>query len=369
MWIVLFLLLIAFVITIILLSGDGKKWREFYINGTDAGFSLSEMKMLKKAAEQAGLENPTTIFFSIDMLDHSISVLSDFVDENGIEYTPGESELLKKLYEYRKTIEFNKPRYKNGLRHTLELKEGQEIRIALGKSGLFYSEILEIDENYLTISYPTGNTLPQGVTWRGQNLRVYFQKSNDASYYFETHVKDDYYDRTFKLLHIAHSKSILRSQRRKSIRTKAEIPVTIYPLNEISQVDNLLLSEGGFRGEMLDISEDGASIVIGGKGKDGLLIKIQFQLENSVIVICGVIRYFDYIAESDRSVLHLQFTRPDDETRNKILSYVYDVHRKILVDTSEEGVDFSEIIDYIPDEDLEEAELLEMMEEEDIDTN
>jgi len=362
MWIVILLLFLIVCISVIVFTGGGKKWREFYVNGADAGFSIVEMRMLKKAAEQVGLENPTAIFFSIDMLDHSISVLSKVVEDNGMEYTPEESELLKKLYEYRKTIEFNKPRYKSGIRHTLELKEGQHVKIALGKSGLFNSEILEIDDDFLTISYPSGNTLPQGVSWRGQNLRVYFQKSNDASYYFESHVKDDYFDRSFKLLHIAHSSSILRSQRRKSVRTKAELPVTIFILEELSQVDNLVQSEGGFRGELMDISEDGASLVIGGQGKDGLLLKLQFQMESSIIVVCGVIRYFEYLDDVDRSILHLQFMQPDEETRNKILSYVYDVHRGERKDNTDE-VELLVTDDYFGDE-VEEAELIEMIEEE-----
>ena len=360
MWIVILLLLLIVLTTIIVLTGGGKKWREFYINGADAGFSVVEMRMLKKAAEQAGLENPTTIFFSIDMLDHSISVLSKIVEDNGVEYTPDESGLLKKLYDYRKTIEFNKPRYKSGIKHTLELKQGQNVKITLGKSGLFNSEILEIDDDFLTISYPSGNTLPQGVSWRGQNLRVYFQKTNDASYYFETHVKDDYYDRSFKLLHIAHSGSILRSQRRKSVRTKAEFPVTIFILQDMSQVDNLVQAEGGFRGEMMDISEDGASLIIGGMGKDGLLLKLQFQMESSILVLCGVIRYFEYKEDLDRSILHLQFMQPDEETRNKILSFVYNVHRgEKIEDIDEVGV----LVDDFFGEEIEEAELIEMIED------
>ncbi len=361
MWIVILLMLIIVLSAVIILTGGGKKWREFYVNGADAGFSVSEMRLLKKAAEQAGLENPTSIFFSIDKLDYSISVLSQIVEDNGMEYTPEESELLKKLYEYRKHIEFNKPRYKSGIKHTLELKENQPVKIALGKSGLFHSEILEVDEDYLTISYPSGNTLPQGVTWRGQNLRVYFQKTNDASYYFESKVKDDYYDRSFKLLHISHSGSILRSQRRKSVRTKAEFPVTVFILQDLSQVDNLVIAEGGFRGEMMDVSEDGASLIIGGHGKDGLLMKIQFQMQNSIIVVCGVIRYFEYQEDVDRSILHLQFMQPDEETRNKILSYVYDVHRTERTPLEEEE-DVLPIEEYLG-EDPDEAELIEMMEE------
>lgn len=371
MWIAILLLVVIGAVTVLLVTGTGKQWREFYVRGADAGFSIGEMKMLRSAAEQAGLENPVSIFFSIDQLDHSISVLSNYVEDNGIEYTPEESALLRKLYDYRKTIEFNKPRYKSGLKHTIELKEGQPLKIALGKSGLFNSEILEIDENYLVISYPSGNTLPQGVTWRGQNLRVYFQKKNDASYYFESRVKDDYFDRSFKLLHIAHSGNILRSQRRNSIRTKAEFPVTIFPLQDMSQVDNVIMSEGGFRGEMQDISEDGASLIIGGKGKEGLLLKLQFQLSDSILVVCGVIRYFEYNPDQERSILHLQFTRPDDETRNKILSFVYDVHRRR--EREEGGDDLEPVIDDddegpYPDEPLdEEAELLEMIEESDED--
>lgn len=361
MWIIILLLLIITGGLIAVLAGAGRKWREFYVRGADAGFSIAEIKLLKNAAEQAGLENPVSIFFSIDQLDHSISVLSNYVEDNGIQYTPEESELLRKLYEYRKSIEFNKPRYKSGIKHTIELKAGQDIKLKLANSGLFNSEILEIDENFITIAYPSGNTLPQGVTWRGQILRVYFQKKNDASYYFETHVKDDYFDRSFKLLHIAHSSNILRSQRRKSVRTKAEFPVTIFPLQELSQVDNVVMSEGGFRGEMQDLSEDGASLIIGGQGKEGLLLKLQFQLADSIIVVCGVIRYFEYNPDQDRSVLHLQFMKPDEETRNKILSYVYNVHRS-KKNNAESG-EGEPPEDLMPVTGTEEAELLEMIEE------
>ncbi|MBN2655852.1 MAG: PilZ domain-containing protein [Spirochaetales bacterium] len=367
MWIAILLLVVIGAVTALIVAGTGKQWREFYVRGADAGFSIGEMKMLKSAAEQAGLESPVSIFFSIDQLDHSISVLSRYVEDNGIEYTPEESTLLRKLYEYRKTIEFNKPRYKSGLKHTIELKEGQPLKIALGKSGLFKSEVLEVDENFLVISYPSGNTLPQGVTWRGQNLRVYFQKKNDASYYFESRVKDDYFDRSFKLLHIAHSGKILRSQRRNSVRTKAEFPVTIFPLQDIGQVDNVIMSEGGFRGEMQDISEDGASLIIGGKGKEGLLLKLQFQLSDSILVVCGIIRYFEYNPDQDRSILHLQFMRPDEETKNKILSFVYDVHRRREAEGDgdelepvDEEVDEGPGTGELPDE---EVELLEMIED------
>ncbi|MCP4163507.1 MAG: PilZ domain-containing protein, partial [Deltaproteobacteria bacterium] len=285
MLIIIILLLLIILIPVILLTGKGRKWSNFYVKGTDAGFNMSEMRLLRKAAQQSNLENPSSIFFSIDQLDHSISVLSNIVEENGVEYTREENELLEKLYEYRKKIEFNKPRYKSGIKHTIELSAGQRINIALGKVGVFKSEIEEVTEGYITISFPSGNNLPNGTSWRGKKLRVYFQKSNDASYFFETQVKDDYFDRSFKLLHIAHSSSILRSQRRKSIRTKACFPVTIFPLKELDQADNLVLTDGGFRGEMQDISEDGASLIIGGKGKDGLVVKLQFQLGNSLLVV------------------------------------------------------------------------------------
>lgn len=366
MWVIVILLLVITGALVFLVAGSGRKWREFYVRGADAGFSIAEIKMLKNAAEQAGLEKPVSIFFSIDQLDHSISVLSKYVEDNGIEYTPEESALLRKLYEYRKSIEFNKPRYKNGIRHTIELKPGQKIRLALGKSGLFESEILEVDEKFLVIAYPTGNTLPQGTTWRGQSLRVYFQKKNDASYYFESRVKDDYFDRTFKLLHISHSGTILRSQMRRSVRTKAEFPVTIYPLQDISQVDNVVLSEGGFRGEMQDLSEDGASLIIGGQGKEGLLLKIQFQMEDALLVVCGVIRYFEYNSDLDRSILHIQFMEPGEETKNKILSFVYDVHRgQKFIDEAGEAVPVEDEPAIRGDD----AELLEMMEDDDEDVS
>ncbi len=169
MWIIFLLIILIISIPLVLFAGKGRKWSGFYVKGAEAGFSMSEMKFLRKAAEQGDLDNPASIYFSIDQLDHSISMLSNTVEQQGLTESVEECELLEKLYEYRKKIEFNKPRYKYGIKHTIELKIGQRIKIALGKGGLFRSEILEIDDTFLTISYPTGNTLPKGTTWRGKN--------------------------------------------------------------------------------------------------------------------------------------------------------------------------------------------------------
>ncbi|MCG8477719.1 MAG: hypothetical protein MI724_01385, partial [Spirochaetales bacterium] len=62
---------------------------------------------------------------------------------------------------------------------------------------------------------------------------------------------------------------------------------------------------------------------VGGRAKAGLPIKIQAEVEDETVVLCGIIKSANFKQKNRASVLHIQAERPSQTMRVKILSYVY----------------------------------------------
>ena len=88
---------------------------------------------------------------------------------------------------------------------------------------------------------------------------------------------------------------------------------------------NAVDTEEGYRCLLEDISEDGAMIRIGGIGKQNARIKLQFELQDTFIMMYGIIRAVEYNKVIDQSRLHFECTHIDPTMKNAILSYVYNV--------------------------------------------
>ncbi len=75
----------------------------------------------------------------------------------------------------------------------------------------------------------------------------------------------------------------------------------------------------------MDISEDGAAVLVGGKGKVGLPCKIQFALSDETIALSGVVKGITFNQKKNQSLLHIQAGNVPVVTKNKILSFVYNL--------------------------------------------
>jgi hypothetical protein len=82
----------------------------------------------------------------------------------------------------------------------------------------------------------------------------------------------------------------------------------------------------------MDISEDGAAILIGGRAKVGLPLKIQFKIAGKTIIMCGVVKGINFNQNKKQSILHIQATQPSFQMKNNILSYVYNLFGEQNVD-------------------------------------
>lgn len=307
-------------------GGKRYSWFEFYLKGRDSGFSASEIRILSRAAGQAGVKDPTNILWSPRDLDRTISTLAQG-QAAGLKGREG-AHFLERVYELRKRLEFDQPRYKAGIKSSRQVAQGQRVRLLVQGAGVYSCTVIDNNSQFLVISYPSGNRLPQGFVWTGKKCSAYFWRKDDAGYVFDTYILDDMRIRNIPVLHLAHSESLLRTQKRKSVRTRAKTPAQLYILKRVEGAFEKVERDPGLRSIVQDLSEDGFSILIGGKAKVGMVVKVQFFLAEHQIVMSGLVRSVDYDVEANRSVLHVEAVAPSARTKNALRAFVYNIQAR-----------------------------------------
>ncbi len=295
----------------------------FYVRGKESGFSFSEISLLRRVATENKLKSPTSLFWSVKTLDRCIRSAIVGFRAAGSEDSPKNLEFIDKLFNFRKRVEFDQPKYRLGLTSTRGITPGQTFKLALEGGGVYISKLIENNRRHLAVTYPRGNTTPHGFSWREEPLRIYFWRAEDAGYYFESKVIGDFIDRKVPILHVTHSDNLVRAQKRGSVRREANTNATLYPLKTIQQATEAVEARGGYRCKLVDISEDGAAVVIGGRAKAGLPVKIQTELNEEMIVMSGVVKSVNFKQKTRASVLHIQAQSPTVPMRTKILTFVY----------------------------------------------
>jgi c-di-GMP-binding flagellar brake protein YcgR len=309
-------------------KGGGKdkekknNWVQFYAKGKDSGFSFKEIDLLRRLAIKSNVEDPATLFWSQTQLDLCIRSLIRNNRLTGTEQDPATQEFLSKLYDYRKKIEFEKPKAKNGLISTRQIGESQSLRILITGTGVFPSKLIKNTTQYITIARPTGGNLPQNFSWTGQRLAVYFWRNDDAGYVFDTEVMDEVYSKGFPALQISHSDSLFRTQKRKSVRMKIQKTAFLY-LQDQGRTSDAVEIVPGLKCVLNDISDSGCAVTIGGKAAVGLRVKIQFAFSKSPLIMCGTVKSVDYSEDANRSILHIEADSIPLDTRNEILGEVF----------------------------------------------
>ncbi len=298
---------------------------EFHLKGKDAGFSMAELANIREAATFARLRDPTSVFASARELDRVIALLIARQRELGRDRSREGIAFMDKVYALRKRLEFEQPRYKSGIRSSRQLSQGQRLRVLVQGVGVYNSTVIDNNSRYLVLSYPTGGRFPKDFVWKGKKISVYLWRREDAGYVFDTYVIDDLRIRNVPVLHAAHSEALLRTQKRKSVRSRAGFPAYLYLLKRIEGAFEKPERDPGLRCRIEDISEEGFAVAIGGVAKPGLQVKAQFYLDDRQIVMSGVTRSVDYDAEKNRSILHVEASAPSPRTRNAIRSYVYKI--------------------------------------------
>jgi c-di-GMP-binding flagellar brake protein YcgR len=321
------IVIIIFIVIIFLIAAILRHFKDmirFFSMGFDSSFKFRQIHMLWTLAKNAGLEDPTSLYFSIPVLDRTISQLLTIARARGQDKTDSFNAFLTKLYEFRTEVELSLG--KKGLESTKELDVGQVLRIILTGKGVFSSKILANGRN-LIIEVPKKDKtiLITGLDWIGKDISVYLWRKNDAAYVFDTAVLDSSLYNGQNVLYLAHTRALMRTQNRKSIRVPCKIPAQIFIVNLAVSDPFAMENSQGLKCMLEDISETGALIRIGGEGLKDMEIKLQFQLNDSLVIMAGLVRNVKYDAKLNQSLLHFEATLINPSMKNTILSYVYNV--------------------------------------------
>jgi c-di-GMP-binding flagellar brake protein YcgR len=313
-------------LVMLILSRSGKEksasWLQFYAKGKDAGFSFKEIELLRRLAIRVNLEDPSSLFRSQNQLDMCIRSMVRNMHVSGEAGDEDAQDFLSKLYDYRKKIEMEKPKVKNGISDSRQVSEGQALRVLVSGSGVYKSQIVKNTNQYLTISRPSSNKLPGTFTWTGLKISVYFWREDDAGYVFDSEVLDEVYSKGLASLKISHAESLFRTQKRKSVRVKLHKSAFLYPLSGEEEVNKLEVNPG-LKCFLEDLSDTGCAVTIGGKAAAGLRVKMQFALNNTPIVMGGTVKNVEFKEDANRSLLHVEADPLPIEIRNQILGEVF----------------------------------------------
>jgi c-di-GMP-binding flagellar brake protein YcgR len=313
-------------LVMLILSRSGKEksasWLQFYAKGKDAGFSFKEIELLRRLAVRANLEDPSALFRSQNQLDVCIRSMVRNMHLSGDAGDQDDQDFLSKLYDYRKKIEMEKPKVKNGISDSRQISEGQALRVLVSGSGVYKSQIIKNTNQYLTISRPSSNKLPGTFTWTGLKISVYFWREDDAGYVFDAEVLDEVYSKGLASLKVSHAESLFRTQKRKSVRVKLHKSAFLYLLSSDEDANKLEVNPG-LKCFLEDLSDTGCAVTIGGKAAAGLRVKMQFALNNTPIVMGGTVRNVEFKEDANRSLLHVEADPLPIEIRNQILGEVF----------------------------------------------
>ena len=298
---------------------------EFYITGLDQKFSISDLNLLWKVSQLCDLDYPKALFWSMPSLTKCMSHITSQAAASGSENDPATQALITKLFDYRTKLQ-NQTDDKKGIESTMYLDRDQKLRIILPGKGVFSSKILNNGKELIIAVPRQKDMIPfTAEEWVGKFISVYLWRKGDARYVFDSTVTGHGLFVGESSISIRHSSNLIRTQKRKAVRAKCEIKANLYIITNEKIDYNAVETQNGYKCLIEDISEAGALIRIGGKGVSNVQIKLQFNIQNMLIVMFGVVRTVEYNESTNQSLLHFECIHLDQRMKNEVLSYVYNM--------------------------------------------
>ena len=298
---------------------------EFYITGLDQKFTLSDLNLLWNVSQLCELDYPKALFWSMPSLTKCMSHITSQAAMSGTENDPKTQALITKLFDYRTKLQ-NQTDDKKGIESTMYLDREQKLRIILPGKGVFSSRILNNGKEIIIAVPRQKDMIPlTAEEWVGKFVSVYLWRKGDARYVFDSTVTGHGLFVGESSISLRHSSNLIRTQKRKAVRAKCEIKANLYIITSEKIDYNAVETQNGYKCLIEDISECGALIRIGGKGVSNVQIKLQFNIQNMLIVMFGVVRTVEYNESTNQSLLHFECIHLDQTMKNEVLSFVYNM--------------------------------------------
>lgn len=312
---------------------------QFFMSAHENKLTLGEANVLYQATLTCDMEEPMSVFWSSEALTRVMSKIKSDIDMKR-DMRADSASLLRKLYDIRTGIERAADK-KRGLPSSKDLGRDLKVRIVMPGKGLFTSAIVNNTPDMLVLSVPMRGVTPINVDeWIHKTITLYVWREDDAEYSFDTEVMGKGLFFGHPALHLKHSNTMLRTQKRRAVRAKCKIYGALYIIKGNDDLNfDRIETRPGYKCLIEDISETGALIQIAGKGQPKAKIRIQFEISGKLVAMFGVVRTVEYNEARNRSRLHFECLHISDAMRNHILAYVYNMASDADVETDDEDSD------------------------------
>ncbi len=323
---------IVIIVIFIFVVRMGVVFRErlkFYSKGREHGFRNAELSLIWRSTEKCGIIDPLSIYTSVSNLNRVIALILSEHRRSAKADKPAEQVLINKLNKMRAKIAVEADVGEH-IKTSRALEPGQKITVLFYGRGVFSSYVVDNDTK-LIVELPkkrakvhsSANFIPPGM-WKGRRVSVYFWRKSDACYAFDTIVENYGTVLGKQCIYLQHADRLDRAQKRKSVRHECMVNATMFVQKSVSYDYNAVENDAdGLKCMIEDISEDGALIRIGGKGKGNIRVKLQFHLNSVFIMMFGVIHTVEYNRNMNQSRLHFECTNINEEMKNSLLTYIY----------------------------------------------
>ena len=303
---------------------------QFFAEGSTKGFRRQEIQTLWKTAEKCGISTPSLLYDSVPLLNKCIAMIQSETRRNGTAEREDIKQLLSSLNVFRRHLALKTTEH-GKLKDSHELELGQRLSIIFKGKGIFSSRVLATGRQ-LVISFPVqprklfrGPPLELPSTeWIGKRVSVYAGLSGDACYVFDSLVESAGESGGKRCLNLQHSARIDRMQKRSSIRCSCRINAQMYVIKSKLIDYSIKEGESGSACMLEDLSEGGALIRIGGKGRQGVQVKLAFNLNSVPVLMLGVIRAVEYNRGIRQSRLHFECTYIENDMKEALVRYIYE---------------------------------------------
>ncbi|MDR2489889.1 MAG: PilZ domain-containing protein [Spirochaetaceae bacterium] len=298
-------------------------WLDFFAKGKDSGFKNSEIKLLFDLAKQSNMEHPAALFWSHVQMDGCIRHIVQQYRSAGTFFMDENKFFLEKLFNFRKKMEMEKPKWRRGISKTTEISEMQIFQAVAGQHGMFKTKLIKNTPAEMIVERPNSSSLPVRLSWIGLRLQIYFWRQDDAAYFFETVVTEENFSGNIPVLKLLHTDTLERTQSRKSIRASTNKNARIF-MFDTDNTEEKSVSKG-IKCRLKDLSEEGCAVLVGGRAEETFKLILQFSIDKMQINIVGVVTKIDYNEDDNTSILHIQSDVIPIDIRNIIHCVVFGI--------------------------------------------
>lgn len=293
---------------------------EFNQLALSVGLSKNDIKEIKTILMEFGITKPYLIFSDPALLDKIIHENTENIEKLNLPPEEKQKRLLL-LFEIKRKVYNHYHNIREGIRSSMEIEPNQFLSMSVAGLGKFYSVVIINDKKNLVISLPEVKDA-QNLAWKDRQVEIYFWRYDDAGYLFKTRIENVVSDRMQALI-LAHQNNLKRIQRREYPRRKCRFDTKFFKFS-LSTNDKgkpvMLLGKTNV-GYLIDISPSGASLVSETGLPKNSSVKVEFKIADELV--SGYGKLINVSKKKNMNVMHIQFQRISDRSKNLIYKYVY----------------------------------------------